>query len=166
MVLPGRPAPPFSLPADDGTVISLAALAGRKVVLYFYPSDGSETCTAEACAFRDAWARLRRTGATVLGVSPDGASSHARFRARHALPFRLLVDADHALARTWGAWGAKVLFGRRYQGVLRTTFVLDERGWVTHRFDRVRIRGHVEQVLAALGARPSRTRVVRRPPHP
>lgn len=166
MIMPGEKAPAFSLPADDGAMISLSDFAGRKVVLYFYPSDGSETCTAEACAFRDEWAAIRRTRAALLGVSPDGVKSHANFRARYQLPFPLLVDADHSLARAYGVWGRKLLFGRRYLGVLRTTFVIDERGVVTHRFDKVRVKGHVAEVLAALASGPLRTRVVRRPRHP
>jgi peroxiredoxin Q/BCP len=125
------------------------------VVLYFYPSDGSETCTAEACEFRDHWGAVRRAGALLFGISPDGARSHARFRARLALPFPLLVDADHAVARRYGAWGRKVLFGRRYTGLLRTTVVIGPDGRVARVFERVRVRGHAAAVLEAVRALPA-----------
>lgn len=154
-IRPGARAPSFSLPADDGSRVSLRDLAGRSVVLYFYPGDGGETCTAEACDFRDQWHAIRRAGAVVLGVAPDDARSHARFRARHRLPFPLLVDADHVVAKRYGAWGPKVLFGRRYSGPLRTTVLIDPAGRVTRVFEKVRIKGHAAAVLDALRSLPA-----------
>ena len=150
MLKEGERAPGFSLPGDDGRQVSLSDFAGRTVVLYFYPRDDTETCTVEACGFRDRWAAVRRKGAVVLGVSPDPVRSHARFRAKHRLPFPLLADEDHAVAEAYGAWGEKQLYGRRFLGVLRTTFVIDGTGRVTRVFEKVRAKGHAAEVLAAL----------------
>lgn len=147
---PGDPAPPFSLPADDGRTVSLADFRGKKVVLYFYPKDDTPGCTTEACGFRDSWAEVVRAGAVVLGVSPDGVSSHARFRKKHALPFPLLADPDHRVAEAYGAWGEKTLYGRKHQGVLRTTFIIDEGGRIARVFERVQPAGHAADVLASL----------------
>ena len=150
MLKEGERAPGFSLPGEDGRQVSLSDFAGRTVVLYFYPRDDTETCTVEACGFRDRWAAVRRKGAVVLGVSPDPVRSHARFRAKHRLPFPLLADEDHAVAEAYGAWGEKQLYGRRFLGVLRTTFVIDGTGRVTRVFEKVRAKGHAAEVLAAL----------------
>ena len=152
----GDLAPDFTLATDTGAPLTLSALRGRPVVLYFYPADDTETCTKEACAFRDAFPRFDTLGATVLGVSPDGVKSHARFRQKYALPFTLLADPDHAVAEAYGAWGEKSLFGRRYLGVLRTTFVIDAHGRVARVFEKVRVADHAAEVAAAvaeLGAR-------------
>ncbi len=148
----GDPAPDFTLPTDDGAPLALRALRGRPVVLYFYPADDTETCTKEACAFRDAFPRFRRMRAAVLGVSPDSVRSHARFRAKYALPFTLLADTDHAVADAYGVWREKQLFGRRYMGVERTTFVIDADGRVARLFEKVRTAGHAEAVAAAVAA--------------
>ncbi|MCU0621170.1 MAG: thioredoxin-dependent thiol peroxidase [Gemmatimonadales bacterium] len=152
MLEQGAKAPAFSLATDDGSTISLRDLAGKKVVLYFYPKDDTSGCTTEACEFRDNWAAVQRAGAVVLGVSPDGAASHRAFRAKHKLPFPLLVDADHAVAEAYGAWGEKSMYGRKYFGILRSTFVIDERGRIATVFAKVKPRGHAAEVLAALGA--------------
>lgn len=150
----GTKAPAFSLPADDGTTVSLKDLKGKRVVLYFYPKDDTSGCTVEACEFRDSWAAVRRAGAVVLGVSPDGVPSHGKFKAKHQLPFRLLADTDHAVAKTYGVWGEKSMYGRRYFGILRTTFLLDASGKVVQVFEKVRPRGHAAQVLEALRSHP------------
>lgn len=152
MLRPGQMAPDFSVAADDGSVVTLHDLRGQPVVLYFYPADDTPTCTAEACEFRDAWREVSATGAVVLGISPDGVASHAKFRRKHRLPFRLLADTDHAVARAYGVWGRKLLFGRSFLGVRRTTFVIDREGRVQDVFEKVRARGHAAQVLAALRA--------------
>ena len=111
MLKPGDPAPAFTLPADDGTVVSLASLRGRTVVLYFYPKDDTSGCTTEACEIRDAWTDVEATGAVVLGVSPDGVASHVKFKRKYSLPFRLLADTDHRVAEAYGAWGEKSMYG-------------------------------------------------------
>lgn len=151
---PGSPAPDFTLPAvgedSDGRTISLAALRGRPVVLYFYPKDDTSGCTTEACEFRDRWAQVERTGAVVLGVSPDGAASHAKFRNKYALPFPLLADEGHRVAEMYGVWGEKSMFGHKYFGVLRTTFLIGPDGRIARVWERVKPKGHAAQVLAAL----------------
>lgn len=148
----GTPAPPFALPSDKGDTVELAALRGRPVVLYFYPKDDTPGCTTQACDFRDHWREVQRRGAVVLGVSPDGIGRHAKFRRKYRLPFPLLADEDHAVASAYGAWGEKSLFGYRYEGVLRTTFIISPEGVIAHVFPKVRPKGHAAQVLAALDA--------------
>lgn len=150
MVKPGSPAPPFTLPADDGATVSLKALRGKKVVLYFYPKDDTSGCTVEACEFRDSWKAVQRAGAVVLGVSPDSATSHGKFKKKYDLPFPLLADTDHAVAEAYGVWGEKSMYGRKYFGILRTTFVIDAKGIVGRVFEKVKPKGHAGEVLAAL----------------
>ncbi|HET7023701.1 MAG TPA: thioredoxin-dependent thiol peroxidase [Gemmatimonadales bacterium] len=154
MPKPGTKAPAFSLPADDGSTVSLKDLKGKWVVLYFYPKDDTTGCTVEACEFRDSWAAVRRAGAVVLGISPDGVASHGKFKAKYRLPFRLLADTDHAVADAYGVWGEKSMYGRRYLGILRTTFLIDGSGKVARVFEKVRPRGHAAQILEALQAHP------------
>ncbi len=150
MLRTGQRAPSFSLPDQEGRVVSLADFAGRTVVLYFYPEDDTPGCTVQACEFRDAWGDLEAAGAVVLGVSPDDPESHARFRRKRRLPFPLLADPDLAVSRRYGAWGEKQMFGRKYQGMRRNTYVIDGKGIIRHVFERVRPRGHAARVLAAL----------------
>ncbi|MCC6645227.1 MAG: peroxiredoxin [Polyangiaceae bacterium] len=147
----GAPAPAFSLPADDGTTVSLASLRGRRVVLYFYPKDDTPGCTRESCAFQASLGELGDVGAVVLGISRDGAASHQRFRAKYGLTFPLLTDADRAVHEAYGAWGTKTMYGKRVEGVIRTTVLLDERGRVSRVFSPVKVDGHAAAVLAALG---------------
>ncbi len=151
MLEPGAKAPGFSLPADDGTTVSLEELRGRKVVLYFYPKDDTSGCTKEACEFRDSWQQVRQNGAVVLGVSPDPVPSHQKFKRKYQLPFPLLADTDHKVASAYGAWGQKSMYGRKYQGILRTTFLIDGDGRIAKVFEKVRPAGHAAEVLAALG---------------
>jgi len=150
MLKPGDKAPPFTLPSDGGGRTSLKELRGRAVVLYFYPKDDTSGCTTESCEFRDSWKSVQAAGATILGVSPDGVASHDRFKARYKLPFPLLADEDHAVAAAYGAWGEKSMYGRKYQGILRTTFIIDGKGTIVHVFERVKPKGHAAQVLEAL----------------
>jgi peroxiredoxin Q/BCP len=150
MLSAGKKAPAFSLPADDGSTVALKDLKGRPVVLYFYPKDDTSGCTTEACEFRDNWKAVQRAGAVVLGVSPDGIASHQRFRAKYQLPFPLLADTDHAVAEAYGAWGEKSMYGRKYHGILRTTFLIDAEGTVARVFEKVKPKGHAAEVLAAL----------------
>jgi len=150
MLKPGDKAPAFALLSDGGDTIRLEDFRGRKVVLYFYPKDDTSGCTVEACEFRDHWAELQRTGAVVLGVSPDSVDSHRKFKQQHELPFPLLADRDHAVAERYGTWGEKPMYGRKYRGILRTTFVIDEAGRIAKVFERVKPRSHASEVLEAL----------------
>lgn len=146
----GDRAPEFELESDSGVTVRLSELRGRKVVLYFYPQDDTPGCTTEACELRDRMPQIEERGATVLGVSPDGLKSHEKFKTRYELPFPLLSDPDHAVAEAYGAWGEKKRFGRRYEGILRSTFVIDENGVIERVFAKVKPKGHGEQVLQAL----------------
>lgn len=148
----GRKAPLFSLPADDGSTVVLKDLRGAPVVLFFYPKDDTSACTVEACGFRDALPRFDARGAVVLGISPDGVRSHARFRAKYGLPYRLLADTEHVVAEKYGVWQEKSMFGRRYMGVVRTTFVIDADGRIARVFEKVRADGHAEEVAATVAA--------------
>ncbi len=150
MVEPGSPAPPFALPSGDGDTVALHDLHGRQVVLYFYPKDDTPGCTTQACDLRDSWRAIQEAGAVVLGVSPDGPASHARFAQKFQLPFPLLADEDHAVAEAYGAWGEKSMYGRTYMGIIRSTVIIDGDGIVSHVFPRVRPKGHAAMVLAAL----------------
>jgi thioredoxin-dependent peroxiredoxin len=146
----GRQAPDFKLASSEGQDVSLRDLRGKTVVLYFYPKDDTPGCTKEACAFRDAQGKIEKTGAVVLGVSPDPVDSHRRFRDKYRLGFPLLADPDKAVAKRYGAFGEKVLYGRKLKGIIRSTFVIDDAGVVRKVFPKVRVDGHAEQVLAAL----------------
>ena len=146
----GTKAPAFSAQDDQGRTVTLAGLKGTTVVLYFYPKDDTSGCTTQACEFRDAWSDVEAAGAVVLGVSPDGEASHQKFRAKFDLPFPLLVDEDHAIAEAYGVWGEKSMYGRKYLGILRTTFIIDPMGTITHVFEKVKPKGHAATVLAAL----------------
>ena len=146
----GRAAPDFTLPSDQGGEVSLRGLRGRKVVLYFYPKDDTSGCTTQACEFRDAWADVQAAGAIVLGVSPDGIRSHGKFRAKFDLPFPLLADEDHRVAEAYGVWGEKQMYGRTYEGILRTTFLIDGKGRIARVFEKVKPAGHAAEVLTAL----------------
>jgi peroxiredoxin Q/BCP len=150
MLKPGSKAPAFDLPSDSGQSVKLADLAGHKVVLYFYPKDDTTGCTVEACEFRDHWAEVKRTGAVILGVSPDGVQSHEKFKAKFKLPFPLLADLDHRVAEKYGVWGEKSMYGRKYFGILRTTFLIDETGRIAKVFEKVKPKGHAQEVLEAL----------------
>jgi len=148
----GAVAPDFTAVGHDGSAIRLSAFRGRPVVLYFYPKDDTPGCTVEACGFRDAHAALARRGAVVLGVSPDSPQSHVRFRTKHALPFTLVADEAHAVAEAYGVWRQKSLYGRKFMGVVRSTFVIDATGRIAKIFATVKPQGHAAEVLAAVAA--------------
>lgn len=150
MLRVGDAAPDFSLPDGQGESVALEDFRGRPVVLYFYPKDLTPGCTQEACGFRDAHANIADAGAVLLGVSPDSSASHARFAAKHALPFPLLADAGGVVATAYGVWKEKSLYGRRYLGVERTTFLIDARGRIARIWPRVKVAGHAGEVLAAV----------------
>jgi peroxiredoxin Q/BCP len=150
MLSEGDLAPNFELEADDGEVIRLGDLQGRSVVLYFYPRDDTSGCTKQACGFRDHLDEFLDLGYTVIGVSPDGIESHQRFRAKYELNFRLLADPDHTVAEAYGAWGPKKLYGREYEGILRSTFVIGPDGRIVKAYGRVKPAEHAEELLADL----------------
>jgi thioredoxin-dependent peroxiredoxin len=146
----GDIAPDFTLPADDGREVTLSELRGKPVVLYFYPKDDTPGCTKEACAFRDRSADLAARGAVVLGVSPDDAASHGRFRDKYHLNFPLLADTGHRVAETYGAWREKNMYGKKSMGIQRSTFLIGPDGTVRKAWKKVSVDGHDEEVLAAL----------------
>lgn len=146
----GDKAPAFTLTADDGSKVKLSDYAGQPVVLYFYPRDDTPGCTREACAFRDQKKALTRSGAVVLGVSPDTVESHQKFRDKFKLNFPLLADADHRLAEKYGAWREKNMYGKKSMGVQRSTFLIGPDGVVKKVWQRVKVDGHDEQVLQAI----------------
>ncbi len=146
----GAKAPAFTLTADDGQKVRLSDLKGRPVVLYFYPADDTPGCTKEACAFRDAQAKLAGSDAVVLGVSPDDVASHEKFRDKYSLNFPLLADPDHKVADKYGAWREKNMYGKKSMGIQRSTFLIDADGKVAKVWKRVSVDGHDEQVLNAL----------------
>jgi peroxiredoxin Q/BCP len=146
----GKPAPDFELESDAGERVRLSSLRGSPVVLYFYPKDDTPGCTLQACDIRDAWGEFEATGATVLGVSPDSASSHERFREKYELPFTLLADPEHEVAEQYGVWRENSYAGKTYMGIDRSTFVIDENGAVTKIMRGVKAAEHADDVLAAL----------------
>ena len=146
----GDAAPAFELPTGDGGKLALADLKGKTVVLYFYPKDNTSGCTKEACAFNDTLAKIKKKGAVVVGVSPDSAASHAKFAGKYDLSFPLVSDESKKMLGAYGVWKEKSMYGRKYMGVERTTFIIDGKGKVTHVFRKVKVDGHVDEVLAAL----------------
>jgi peroxiredoxin Q/BCP len=146
----GLMAPDFVLADDTGVQRRLSDLLGRPVVLYFYPADDTQGCTREACGFRDDHPLYLGGGTTVLGVSPDSVQSHRKFKAKYGLPFPLLADVDHRVCTLYGVWGRKQFMGRTYEGVLRTTFVIDRSGRIARVFEKVRPAEHSAEVLTAL----------------
>jgi len=152
MIQEGKKAPEFELSSSEGGEVKLKDLRGTTVVLYFYPKDDTPGCTREACAFRDNQAALKRKGVVVLGVSGDSLASHDKFSAKYKLNFPLLSDPDKAVAKKYGAWGEKVLYGKKTVGMIRSTFVIDGEGVVRKVFPRVKVDGHAEQVLEAVSA--------------
>ena len=151
MVLkPGDPAPDFRLPADSGNSVALGDYRGRKLVLYFYPRDDTPGCTTEAQAFRDALDEFDRADAAILGVSPDTPAKHDRFKAKHGLPFALGSDEDRSVAKAYGVWVEKRMYGRVYMGIERSTFLIDEEGRIARIWRKVRVKGHAQVVLDAL----------------
>lgn len=150
MLNPGDKAPEFSAPDQNGTMRSLKDYRGRKVVLYFYPKDMTPGCTVEACDFRDNLGRVQGHGAEVIGVSPDPVKRHGKFAARESLNFTLLSDEDTSIAQTYGVWTEKKMFGLTFMGVQRATFIIDEKGRIEKIFPKVRVPGHVQEVIDAL----------------
>ena len=149
-VMEAQPAPDFALPATDGSTVRLSELRGKKVVLYFYPKDDTPGCTKEACSFRDNLGVLQDMGVVVLGVSPDSVASHQKFAQKYGLTFPLLADEGAQVATLYGVWKEKKQYGRTYMGIERTTFLIDENGFVRRVFPKVKVEGHVEEVIEAI----------------
>ena len=152
MIEEGKQAPDFVLASSEGGEVSLKGLRGKTVVVYFYPKDDTPGCTRQACAFRDSQAALKKKGVVVLGVSGDSIASHEKFKTKYKLNFPLLSDPDKAVAKKYGAWGEKVLYGRKSVGMIRSTFVIDGKGIVRKVFPKVRVDGHAAKVLEAVRA--------------
>jgi peroxiredoxin Q/BCP len=151
MLKPGDMAPEFTLISEDGETVSLSDYRGKSdVILYFYPKDNTSGCTKDACSFRDNVREIETKGAVVLGISPDSVRSHQNFARKHELNFTLLSDPDHKVAQAWGVWGEKKMYGRKYWGILRTTFIIDKDGIIRDVFQKVKPAGHAEQILAFL----------------
>jgi len=143
----GEIIPDFNVLTDEEKPFGKADLAGRRTVLYFYPKDGTSGCTLEARNLQEGSAALAAAGLRVIGVSPDSTASHRRFRTRNGLDFTLLSDPDHTMCEAFGVWGEKQMYGRKYYGVIRTTFIIDETGRIEHVFDKVDTRNHYRQIL-------------------
>jgi peroxiredoxin Q/BCP len=146
----GDPAPDFETQDENGNAVSLQALSGKRVVLYFYPKDNTTGCTAQACGFRDAYPQIEDKNAVVLGVSPDSARSHQGFKSKYQLPFPLLLDPDHRIAEAYGVWREKSMYGRKYMGILRSHFVIDEQGKLSAVQYNVKASDSASQALASL----------------
>ncbi len=146
----GKKAPDFTLAADDGTKVKLSSLRGNPVVLYFYPKDDTPGCTKEACSFRNCKQELAQLGVKVLGVSPDNAASHKKFRDKYAPNFPLLADPELQVSEKYGAWGEKNLYGKKSMGIRRSTFLIDARGVIHKVWTNVKPEGHDEQVIKAV----------------
>lgn len=145
-----QPAPDFKLLDDAGVERSLSDYRGKSVVLYFYPKDDTPGCTTEACHFRDDYSAYESVGVVILGVSPDSVKSHAKFKAKYSLPFTILADEDHAVCELYGVWGRKKFMGREYDGVFRTTFLINEEGRIQKVFENVKPAEHSDDLLASL----------------
>jgi peroxiredoxin Q/BCP len=153
----GDKAPAFSGKDQHGQKVSLADYKGKKLILYFYPQDNTPTCTVQACNLRDNDALLRKEGFSILGVSPDDEKSHLKFEAKFNLPFPLLADPEHKIIDKYGVWGEKQLYGRKYQGLHRTTFLIDEKGVIVRIFLKPRSKTHSEEIMKAWAAAGSAT---------
>ena len=149
---PGIPAPDFELLDDTNTPRKLSDFRGRNVILYFYPEDDTPGCTREACNFRDDYSAYEKAGVVILGVSPDTVESHVKFKQKFQLPFPLLADLGHKVCDLYGVWGPKKFIGKEYEGVLRTTFLIDQTGNIVKVFEKVRPAEHSAELLSALGA--------------
>ncbi len=146
----GDKAPAFSGKDQDGKKISLADYKGKKVVIYFYPQDDTETCTIQACNLRDNYALLKKEGFTILGISPDDEKSHKKFETKFDLPYTLIADTQHTIINKFGVWGEKQMFGNKYMGLHRTTFVIDEKGIIKKIFLKPKSKQHAEEIVKAL----------------
>jgi len=147
----GDTAPDFDLPSETGEKVKLSDFRGKRVVLFFYPKDNTSGCTTQACGFRDNYPVIEEKNAVVLGVSPDNEKSHQKFKTKYNLPFTLLVDADHAVADAYGVWGEKSMYGKKYMGIIRSHFIIDEEGRIADAQVKVSPGESVERAMTALG---------------
>ena len=147
----GQLAPDFTLPTDTGEMLTLSSLRGQWVVLYAYPKDDTSGCTTEACEFRDLFPKFRKGKAVILGISPDSVKSHQKFKTKYELPFTLVADEEKVALQAYDIWKEKSMYGRKYMGVERTTFVIDPDGRIAKVFEKVKPAGHAEEVMAAIG---------------
>ena len=148
----GEKAPDFTMPTDGNGHVALQQLRGKPVILYFYPKDDTSGCTAEACGFRDSFPDYGKTGAVVIGVSRDSVASHDKFKKKHTLPFTLGSDSDGKVTEDYGVWVEKSMYGRKYMGIERATFLIDKEGVVRNVWHKVKVTGHVAEVLKAVQA--------------
>jgi peroxiredoxin Q/BCP len=146
----GQKAPDFTVLNDAGEKVKLSDFKGKKVVLYFYPKDDTPGCTTEACAFRDGFAEIKKHGAVILGVSTDSVESHQKFKSKFDLNFPLLADTDKKIVEAYGTWKEKSMYGKKYMGIERTTFIIDPQGKISHIFPKVKVNEHYDQVVEAL----------------
>ncbi|MDQ6735287.1 MAG: thioredoxin-dependent thiol peroxidase [Nitrospirota bacterium] len=149
-VMVGTKAPDFSMPNQAEKSVSLKSLKGKQVVLYFYPKDDTPGCTKESCDLRDSYTKIAKTGAVILGVSLDGAESHRKFIEKYSLPFSLLSDEEATVSKTYGVYKLKNMYGKKYWGIERSTFVIDQAGLIKAIFRKVKVDGHAEEILATL----------------
>lgn len=148
----GKPAPDFELPATNGGIVTLNQYRGRKVVIYFYPKDLTPACTQQSCDFRDAAAEFEDSNAEILGISTNDLKTHYRFIEKNGLPFTLLADPEHKVCELFGVWQEKTLYGRKYMGIVRSTFLIDEEGLLLQEWRNIKVKGHVEAVKQTLQA--------------
>ncbi len=146
----GIPAPDFTLPTDAGDTLTLSSLRGQWVVLFAYPKDDTSGCTIEACEFRDALPRFDASKAVILGISPDSVKSHVKFKAKFELPYTLLADEEKTVLQAYDVWKEKSMYGKKYMGVERTTFLIDPKGQIAKVFEKVKPAGHAAEVMAAI----------------
>jgi peroxiredoxin Q/BCP len=150
MLKPGDKAPHFKLKSDSGELLSLKDYKGKKVILYFYPKDMTSGCTVEACDFRDNIKKFEKKNVVVIGVSADDTKSHVKFKQKYDLPFTLLSDETHKMLEYYGVWQEKSMYGKKYEGIVRTTFVIDENGKIEKVFEKVKVDGHINEILESL----------------
>lgn len=146
----GEPAPAIKASDENGNLITLEELRGKKVVLYFYPKDNTPGCTAEACDLRDNYSQFLEKGFEIIGVSADSQNSHIKFKDKYQLPFRLISDVDQKVLKDYGAWGEKKMYGKSYMGILRKTFIIDEEGYIEKIIEKVKTKEHSKQIFAEL----------------
>lgn len=147
----GKKAPSFTAKDQDGATIKLSEFKGKKLALYFYPKDDTSTCTVQACNLRDGFKALAKKGIEVIGVSPDDEKSHTKFIAKHKLPFRIIADTDKKLVEKFGVWGEKQLYGNKYMGVFRTTFLIDENGVIVKIISKPKVKEHSKEIAEGFG---------------
>jgi len=147
----GKKAPSFTAKDQDGESIKLSDFKGKKLALYFYPKDDTSTCTVQACNIRDGFKMLAKKGIEVIGVSPDDEKSHTKFIAKHKLPFRIIADTEKKLVEKYGVWGEKQLYGNKYMGVFRTTFLIDENGVIAKIISKPKVKEHSKEIAAGFG---------------